>query len=70
MTLAQQLRRTFLARASARYYMVEHGEITTDEAFDGLVRAFRDLATTADLCAQWELNFPPVKHRPRGRRAA
>jgi hypothetical protein len=63
--LLQSLRRTFLARATARFYMVEHGEITVDEAFNGLVPAFRDLDTAADLCRQWELQFPPVKAKRR-----
>jgi hypothetical protein len=34
-------RLAFLIRASARWYLVEHGEMDLGDAFDGLVRSLK-----------------------------
>jgi hypothetical protein len=58
----------FLARAHARFIMVESGEIDLDEAFGDLIKSVCDCARWP-LAAQWERSHPPEKYRRRwGRR--
>jgi hypothetical protein len=46
-------RLVFLARAAARLTLVEVGEMTLSEAFDGLV----------PFAEGWEITHPPLKYR-------
>jgi hypothetical protein len=60
----------FLARASARCTMVEHGEMTVEEALDGLLEPFRQIAPLYCYCecegvARMEHDYPPIRKRPR-----
>jgi hypothetical protein len=49
----------FLARAHARFILVEAGEMSLDEALDGLVEPTCDCQRWP-LAAQWERTHPPV----------
>ena len=48
----------FLARAHARYILLEAGEISLDKALDGLVQPICDCQRWP-LAAQWERTHPP-----------
>jgi hypothetical protein len=52
-------RLAFLARAHARFILVEAGEMSLDEALDGLVEPICDCQRWP-LAAQWERTHPPV----------
>jgi hypothetical protein len=52
-------RLAFLARTHARFILVEAGEISLDEALDGLVEPICDCQRWP-LAAQWERTHPPV----------
>ena len=52
-------RLAFLARAHARFILVEAGEMSLDEALDGLVEPICDCQRWP-LGAQWERTHPPV----------
>jgi hypothetical protein len=60
-------RLVFLARAHARFILVEAGEMTLDEAFDGLLESVCDFRRWP-LAEEWERTHPPLKYRRRGRR--
>ena len=57
-------RLVFLERASARLFLVEAGEMTLDEAFEGLVTSLQ-CACSRELVERWEQNYPPsaIKRR-------
>jgi hypothetical protein len=55
-----------LARAHARFILVEAGKLDLDQALEGLVEPICDCQRWP-LAAQWERTHPPVKYR-RGRR--
>jgi hypothetical protein len=59
-------RLAFLARASARFVLVESGEMDLDEAFDALIESVCDCARWP-LAEQWERTHPPLKYRRRRR---
>jgi hypothetical protein len=57
-------RLVFLERASARLFLVEAGEMTLDEAFEGLVASLQ-CSCSRELVQRWEQNYPPsaIKRR-------
>ena len=57
-------RLAFLARAHARFIMVEAGEMDLDEAFDDLIESVCDCARWP-LAEQWERTHPPRQRRRR-----
>jgi hypothetical protein len=59
-------RLAFLARAHARFILVEAGEMSLDEALDGLVEPICECQRWP-LAAQWERTHPPLKYLRRGR---
>jgi hypothetical protein len=62
-------RLVFLARAHARFILVELGEMDLEEALEGLVEPACDCQRWP-LTAQWERTHPPRRdnRRHRGRR--
>lgn len=46
---------------------IEAGEMTLDEAFDGLLESVCDCRRWP-LAEEWERTHPPLKYRRRGRR--
>ena len=58
----------FLERASARLVLVEAGKISLDDAFDGLIPAFRDLAMQRDILERMERLYPHIRLKPKLRR--
>jgi hypothetical protein len=68
------LRLVFLARASARFALVDADEMSLDDAIEGLVELVDELRNRPvcwcqrwPLAAQWEREYPPRRYR--GRRA-
>jgi hypothetical protein len=57
-------RLAFLARAHARFILVEAGEMSLDEALDGLIEPICDCQRWP-LAAQWERTHPPSAPPPR-----
>ena len=57
-------RLAWLARAAARHIMVEHGLMTVDEAFDGLIDCL-SCTCTCEMVARWERDYPPSRNRRR-----
>ena len=55
-------RRAFLARASARFILVETGEMDLDEAYYDLIESVCDCQRWP-LAEQWERTHPPRKYR-------
>jgi hypothetical protein len=55
----------FLSRAAARLELVEAGEMTLDEAFDGLVSGL-SCQCSRELVERWERDYPyrPDRRRP------
>jgi len=64
MTVPVDLRLVFLARASARFVLVEVGEMDLNEAFDDLIESACDCARWP-LAEQWERTHPPRQRRRR-----
>jgi hypothetical protein len=59
-------RLVFLARCGARHCLVEYGEMTLDEAIDGLLEgAYCPLCGAHLLVELWEREHPPLKYRRR-----
>ena len=59
-------RAAFLLRAACRWDLYEIGEMDLDEAFDGLIEPFMEIAPCAcqlDILERWERS-----HAPKGRR--
>lgn len=52
----------FLARAHARFILVENGEMELDEAYDGLIRSVCHCRRWA-LAERWERTHPPRRNR-------
>jgi hypothetical protein len=66
-------RLVFLARASARYSLVELGAMDIDDAITGLAGAVEDLYGLHCFCAtevidRWDRDYPPARRR--GRRSS
>ena len=57
-------RLVFLARASARLLLVEHGEMDLAEAFDGLVQSLT-CHCSREMVERWERDSSPQKYRRR-----
>src|SRR5262245_60428551 len=57
-------RLAFLVRAHVRFILVEAGEMSLDEALDGLVEPICECQRWP-LAAQWERTHPPLKYRRR-----
>jgi hypothetical protein len=57
-------RMVFLARASARHFLVERGEMDLAEAFDGLVQSLT-CSCAREMVERWELSCRPQKQRRR-----
>lgn len=57
-------RLVFLARASARLLLVEHGEMDLAEAFDGLVQSLT-CHCSRKMGERWERDSSPQKYRRR-----
>jgi hypothetical protein len=55
-------RLAFLARAAARFELVQVGVMDIDEAFEGLIVSLQ-CACSREMLARWERDFPP-KRRP------
>ena len=55
-------RLVFLARASTRLLLVEHGEMDLAEAFDGLVQSLT-CTCTREMVDRWERGSSPQKRR-------
>jgi hypothetical protein len=51
-------RLAFLARAAARFELVEAGAMDVETAFDGLVDSL-SCTCTREVCARWERDYPP-----------
>jgi hypothetical protein len=66
MHVAQQChvdpRLAFLARASARLVLVEHGEMDIGEAFDGLIESLT-CSCALEMAERWERDSLPQKSR-------
>jgi hypothetical protein len=62
------LRLAFLARAAARFELVEAGVMEIGEAFDGLIACLQ-CSCSREMIERWERDYPPAR-RLRNRRAA
>ena len=61
MTAALDPRLIFLARAWARFILVETGEMDIEEAYDGLIESVCDCRRWP-LAEQWERTHPPRRN--------
>jgi hypothetical protein len=52
----------FLERASARLFLVKHGEMDVGEAFDGLVAGLQ-CSCSRKTVERWERDYPPVRRQ-------
>lgn len=52
----------WLARAAARFDLVQVGAMDLDEAFDGFVVDLR-CNCDCECVARWERDYPPIKRR-------
>ena len=62
------LRLAFLARAAARFELVEAGVMEIGEAFDGLIACLQ-CSCSREMIERWERDYLPAR-RLRNRRAA
>ena len=59
-----------LGRAEARAYLVRNGQMTVDEAIDGLIPAFQNILLGRDILGRMERLYPYIPPKRKFKRAS